>query len=107
MFDWFSRGPRVDRTGGSGLNALSDGREMRLVLYKFDSCPACRRVFRAIDDLDVAIEYRDTRTERQWRADLMKRTGRTQVPCLFIDGDPMFESRDIAAWLREHFPASA
>ena len=29
----------------------------------------------------------------------MKQTGRNTVPCLYIDGKPMFESRDIAAWL--------
>ena len=29
--------------------------------------------------------------------------GKVQVPCLFIDGEPMYESADIGAWLVEHF----
>ncbi len=28
-----------------------------------------------------------------------KNTNRTTVPCLYIDGVPMFESRDICTWL--------
>ena len=36
----------------------------------------------------------------EWRADLMNRTGSTQVPCLFIDGEAMFESLDIIDWMR-------
>ena len=74
-----------------------------LVLYKFDTCPYCRRVMRVIEALGVPVTYRDTRRERRWREDLLERTGRTQVPCLLIDGEPLFESADISAWLREHY----
>ncbi len=103
MFGWFSSG--VDRTGGDGANTLADGSAVHLALYKYDSCPYCRMVFRAIDGLDVNIEYRDTRASAQWRDDHRQRTGRTQVPCLLIDGEPLFESADIQQWLVEHFAA--
>ena len=74
-----------------------------LVLYKFDACPYCKVVMRVINHLDIDVEYRDTRKDSNWREDLFRRTNRTQVPCLFIDGDPMFESMDIVAWLqKEH-----
>ena len=71
-----------------------------LVLYKTDLCGYCRRVLRVIDELGVEIELRDTLRERRWREDLYRRTGRTQVPCLLTDEEPMFESADIIAWLR-------
>ena len=71
-----------------------------LALYKYDLCGFCRRVLRVIDELGVEIELRDTLEERRWREDLYERTGRTQVPCLLIDDEPMFESADIIAWLR-------
>ena len=74
-----------------------------LVLYKFDSCPYCRRVMSVIDALNVDMEMRDTRSDRQWQKDLIDKTGRTQVPCLFIDGEPMFESADINNWLRANY----
>jgi len=31
---------------------------------------------------------------------LKKDTGRTTVPCLYIDNNPMFESYDIMEWLK-------
>ena len=71
-----------------------------LALYKYDLCGYCRRVLRVIDELGVEIELRDTLKQRRWREDLYERTGRTQVPCLLIDDQPMFESADIIAWLR-------
>ncbi len=74
-----------------------------LALYKYDACPYCQRVLRRLDALNLEIELRDTRTEPRWRQDLLLKTGRTQVPCLLIDGEPLFESADINAWLQEHY----
>ncbi len=73
-----------------------------LVLYKFDSCPYCRRVLRALEDLDIQVEMADTRLDRKKGTELFELTGRTQVPCLFIDGKPLFESADIVDWLRSY-----
>ena len=76
-----------------------------LVLYKFDACPYCKRVQNIIDSLQIQdkIEMRDTRTHSKWKQDLYKRTGTTQVPCLFVDGKEMFESLDIVAYLKQRF----
>ena len=73
-----------------------------LVLYGRSSCPYCLRVDRVIEELGVEdkITRRHTGYGTEWRADLRNRTGSTQVPCLFIDGEPMFESLDIIAWMR-------
>ncbi len=73
-----------------------------LVLYKFDTCPFCLRVMRVLDATEVEVQMRDTRADRQAREHLLEVTGRTTVPCLFIDGVPMFESADISDWLRVH-----
>ena len=75
-----------------------------LVLYKFDTCPYCIRVLRRIQQLGLQgqIELRDTRSERGRRQELQAATGRTQVPCLFVDGQPLFESADIATWLEAY-----
>jgi len=73
-----------------------------LVLYGRSSCPYCLRVDRAIEELGIEdrITRRNTGFGTEWRADLRNRTGSTQVPCLFIDGEPMFESLDIIAWMK-------
>ena len=73
-----------------------------LVLYGRSSCPYCVRVDRVIEELGIEdkITRRHTGFGTEWRADLRNRTGSTQVPCLFIDGEPMFESLDIIDWMR-------
>lgn len=75
----------------------------KLVLYKFDTCPYCIRVMRKINQLGIeGIEYEDTRRDPSARQRLLQQTGRTQVPCLFIDGVPLFESLDINEWLEAY-----
>lgn len=80
-----------------------------LILYKFDSCPFCQRVMRQIGPLELSadIELRDTQQDPKAHTLLRERTGRTQVPCLFIDGRPMFESSDIADYLQLYAKAKA
>ena len=73
-----------------------------LILYGRPSCPYCARVDRVIEELDIEdkLTRRLTSYGSEWREDLLNRTGSTQVPCLFIDGEPMFESLDIIAWMK-------
>ena len=73
-----------------------------LILYGRPSCPYCARVDRVIEELNIEdkLTRRLTSYGSEWREDLRNRTGSTQVPCLFIDGEPMFESLDIIAWMK-------
>lgn len=72
-----------------------------LALYTSATCGFCWRVEKALEGLELDVERRNVNTSPH-RQDLRARTGRTQVPCLFIDGEPMFESLDIIAWLKAH-----
>ena len=81
-------------------------RPRELVLYKFDTCPYCVRVFRALDALGVAVAMEDVRIDPSARWALQQATGRTTVPCLFVDGEPLFESLDIVAWLEAYAGAT-
>ena len=72
-----------------------------LALYGRMNCPYCVRVYRVMSSLGLndRIENRKTTYGSKWRQDLEYRTGRTQVPCLFINGQALFESLDIIDWL--------
>ncbi len=91
---------QLPATNTSTVDADTD-----LVLYGRPSCPYCARVDRVIEELDIEdkITRRLTSSGTEWRSDLRDRTGSTQVPCLFIDGEVMFESADIISWMRSHF----
>ena len=74
-------------------------RSAELVLYKYDSCPYCRRVMQVVDRLHISVRMADIRQDPAARDHLYQQTGRHTVPCLFIDGEPLFESADIISWL--------
>ncbi len=80
-----------------------DGRELDLVLYKFDSCLFCKRVDRVVRRLGVPMDLRDTRRDAAAARELVRVGGDDQVPCLFVDGKPMYESADIIEFLEENF----
>ena len=79
---------------------------MKLSLYHYPSCPFCRRVFPAIEQLGGDVELRDILAEPQHGQELVEATGRTTVPCLRIESDDdsvewLHESRDIIRYLQE------
>lgn len=77
---------------------------MKYALYYYDACPFCQRVLMALPGVKVDVEKRDVLSNRAYRDQQYKATGKTQVPCLLIeDGDSqqwMFESADIVKYLK-------
>jgi glutaredoxin len=80
--------------------AAPDGLDHTLLLYKYDACPFCQKVARAIDALGMSVPTADTRQDPNASRALVALTGGTQVPCLVIDGVPLLESADIIVWLQ-------
>ncbi|MGN0073079.1 MAG: glutaredoxin family protein [Coriobacteriales bacterium] len=77
---------------------------MKLELFKRDSCPYCVKVMMLVDELGVGdqIEYRDISRDADARRQLVEVGGKQQVPCLFIDGEPLYESADIMRWIEDN-----
>ena len=98
---WWDRKPDPENYRAPA-GVLQPDQSRTLLLYKRDSCGYCRRVYRAVDSLGMELPMKDTQFDGQARAELQQATGRTQVPCLFIDGEPLFESADIIAWLNAY-----
>lgn len=76
---------------------------MKLELYYFEACPYCQKVLRQIKRLGIEnkIILKDIHASTEARDFHYKTTGRTTVPCLYIDGGPLFESDDINEWLEQ------
>jgi len=60
-------------------------------------------VFRAIARLKVPVRLRDIRKDPEAARKLVAEGGEDQVPCLLIDGRPLYESADIIRYLEENF----
>ena len=74
------------------------------VLYYMTTCPYCQEVLRFMDEHDITMETRDIHVGNN-RADLVNIGGKAQVPCLVINGKPMYESDDIVAYLKQKLGA--
>lgn len=74
---------------------------MTLELYKRNSCPYCVRVMNVIDDLGIDVQMRDIQQDPDNLQRLIEVGGKRQVPCLFIDGSPLYESADIIEFLKK------
>ena len=76
---------------------------MKYELYKKETCPYCRKVMQFIADSGrTDIEMKDIATNEENRRRLVEVGGKQQVPCLFINGKPLYESGDIIEYLKEH-----
>jgi glutaredoxin len=73
-----------------------------LDLYYFDACPYCQRVLNAINKYKIKVNYKDIYEGTNNLEKLRIITGKKTTPCLFIDGNPMFESLDIIVWLEKN-----
>lgn len=75
-----------------------------LELFYRPTCPYCQKVLRymAAAGIEGAVTLRNIATDAEADATLVRVGGKRQVPCLFIDGTPLYESDDIVAWLGEN-----
>lgn len=72
-----------------------------LVLYYKPNCPFCQKVLNFLEENNLDVPLKNVDEDPKAREELLHLGGKTQVPCLFIDGKPLFESGDIIDWLKE------
>ena len=73
-----------------------------LTLYLTPWCPFCVKVKNYLKGRDIEVAEKDTSSDRQAKDELISLTGRTQVPCLVVDGKPLLESNDIIQWFEDN-----
>uniref|UniRef100_UPI0034DF07C3 glutaredoxin domain-containing protein n=1 Tax=Candidatus Thiodubiliella endoseptemdiera TaxID=2738886 RepID=UPI0034DF07C3 len=85
-----------------------DAQTENIELYQFFGCPFCIKTRRAIRHLNLNIIARDAQNRQGvFRAELLKETGKTQVPCLKITENGkvewMSETVKIIEYLEKRF----
>lgn len=71
-----------------------------LKLFVMGYCPYCHKVQDFMKEAGISIPVVDITQDADAEAELVRVGGKRQCPCLFIDGEPLYESSDIIAWLR-------
>ena len=71
-------------------------------LYIMPTCPYCHKVLNYLSKRGIELPMRDVTSDADAERTLVAVGGKRQVPCLFIDGAPLYESDDIIAYLDKH-----
>ena|SRR3990167_1843209 len=78
------------------------GKSAEILLYYHPKCPYCLYVLHYLDSVQKIVPMVDLQAYPQERATLKKLGGKTQIPCLFVDKIPIYESHVIVDWLKNH-----
>ena len=73
------------------------------VLYYMPTCPFCQKVIAFMKKNEIEVLMKDTLSNPAFRQELLEIGGKTQVPCLVIDGKALYESEDIILWFKENW----
>ena len=73
-----------------------------LELYVMTGCPYCIKVKNFLASNSISIPQRNITTDRTAEQHLIAVGGKRHVPCLFIDGKPLYESSDIITWVQKN-----
>ncbi len=75
----------------------------QVTLYHFMGCPYCGRVRVYLAKEGIKVPMKDIHADPTHRDELMTLGGKTQVPCLVIDGKALYESLDIIEWFKKNW----
>ncbi len=74
----------------------------KLELMYRKTCPYCQKVLKAFPEISSKVRLRDISTDEDAFIKLEKIGHKTQVPCLIINGKPLYESDLIIEWLKNN-----
>lgn len=72
------------------------------ILYVGTICPFCKKVENFLDEENIELEIINIEKDRNAMQKLIEEGGKRQVPCLYHDGEYLYESDDIIEFLKEN-----
>ena len=65
-------------------------------------CPYCAKVENFVEEENINIDIVNIEEDREAMRKLIEEGGKRQVPCLYHDGEYLYESDDIIDFLRDN-----
>lgn len=75
---------------------------LALVLYYSPYCPYSRKVLNYLDQTHKTIPMKNVYEDPKYKEELREQGGKMLVPCLIINGKPLYNADAIIQWLSEH-----
>jgi glutaredoxin len=80
---------------------VSDEHRPIVILYFSQNCPYSKKVLAYIEEQGLEVPLKNVDEDPKASEELLHLGGKTQTPCLFIEGKPLYESQDIIDWLSD------
>ena len=77
-----------------------------VALYYKPTCGYCLKVLAFMKQNGLTIPLKNVNEQPAVREELIAIAGKTQVPCLVINGKPLHESDDIVQWLKQNWSSN-
>jgi glutaredoxin len=74
----------------------------QLLLYYTPWCPYSKKVLDYLAQIKKTLPMKNLQNDPRGKEELKKMGGKSQVPCLVINGKAMYESADIIRWLSQN-----
>lgn len=72
-------------------------------LYVGTVCRFCKKVENFMEENNIDIPLVNINEDKKAMLELMEKGGKRQVPCLYHDGEYLYESDDIIVFLKENY----
>lgn len=72
-------------------------------LYVGTVCRFCKKVEDFMKENNIDIPLVNINDNREAMMELMEKGGKRQIPCLYHDGEYLYESDDIIEFLKENY----
>jgi glutaredoxin len=74
----------------------------QVTLYYSPQCPYSQKVLSYLKKAGIKIPLKNVKTDSTARDELLEIGGYLVVPCLIINGNPIYNANDIIDWLSAH-----
>ena len=82
------------------ISSFKQNNAYELTLFYKENCPFCQKVFTQKEKISPIISLKNIYIDLKAREKLLSFRGKIQVPCLFIDNQPLYEPEAIISWLQ-------
>jgi len=74
----------------------------QITLYYSPQCPYSQKVLSYLRNSGIQIPMKNVKIDGTAREELLKKGGHLFVPCLIVNGEPIYNANDIIDWLKSH-----
>ena len=92
-----------DLTPATQISQVAEQPQVQsIALYYSPKCPHSQKVLSYLRSENIKIPLKDVTRDSVAKEELRTTGGHLIVPCLIVDGKPIYQDDDIIAWLGSH-----